>query len=107
MRIALVSVLVLAAMVGFPMVSAATEFSQFEGRVGKSAPKGLDVTPPVVCICKGSGGLHNHAGKLSQTLTIAGSSQFVNVFCEVLGFSTSNGEANNSVACLEWELLPK
>ena len=70
MRAALLSVVALVAVVGFVGSAASSDLSKFESRVGKSAPFEIDVTPPVVCLCREEGALQNHAGQLPSFLSL-------------------------------------
>lgn len=50
----------------------ASDLSKFESRVGKSAPFDVDVTPPVVCVCKDGGAFQNKAGRLLSVIVDEG-----------------------------------
>ncbi len=106
MRIAF-CLMVLSALLWLPVsVLAATDLEKFQNTVGKSAPSGGDVTPPVVCVCKDGGSLQNFAGQLIQfTQGFHEEGQGVTVYCAIPFFK--KGTVSASAECDSWELLPK
>jgi hypothetical protein len=107
MRSTALSVAVLAAVVGFPLVSLASDMDKFGRRVQRSAVPPGDMTPPVVCVCKNGGQFHNMAGALTTEPQAQGDSFFMGVYCLVYGFSPATGTLNSAANCQTWELMPK
>jgi hypothetical protein len=86
----------------------ATELDQFRNKVEKLAPTGLDLTPPVVCVCKDGGEHHNRTGQLANALEgIVGSLASIKVRCRIHIFDTSTGDFHSGDTCETWELLRK
>ena len=87
--------------------SANTDLSRFEAKVAKSASADIDVTPPVVCVCKETG-RYNEAGYLRQYREPAGPGGQVKILihCRIFNFE-STGEFSGEEVCGQWEVLPK
>ncbi len=107
MRIAF-CLMVLTALLWSPVsVLGNSDLEKFENTVGKSAPSGGDVTPPVVCVCKDGSSRQNFAGQLIQFTQGLDEEdvQGVNVYCAILLFKKGTVFAFHE--CDTWELLPK
>jgi hypothetical protein len=86
----------------------AADLDQFWSKVKKSAPDDVDLTPPVVCVCKdGSAERNNRAGQLYSNLTGPIGSRSVVVSCLIPLFNGTSGSLYAVDFCVTWDLVPK
>jgi len=108
MRSAVRLLLLLVVLLGSRRLALAkTDEDKFQARVGRSAPTDIDITLPVICVCKDGSSHNNQAGQLLQFPQSAGAVgfEFVHVTCAVLEFG--NGAHFAQTFCETWDLLPK